>query len=101
MQDEAHPTNPKGHPTPGMPTPKRDNILDLRVVEDRAKALRSWLQKNGANCFSEQRQLEEGTLELIYWHYGYMVALQDVLRLLTGEPLRDSRSDTTNSSRVA
>ncbi len=102
MQDEAHPTNHDEHPTPGMPKPKRDAVLDLTVVEDRARALREWLQENGANCFSEQRHLNEGTPERVYWHYGYMIALQDVLRFLTGDKITErSPSDKSSSSRAA
>ncbi len=94
MQDEAHPTNQKEHPT--------DAFLDLGVVEERAKGLIEWLQKNGADCFHEQRHLDEGTSERVYWHYGYMVALQDMLRFLTGDKLTErSPSDNSSSSRVA
>lgn len=32
----------------------------------------------------EQMHLCEGTPERVYWHFGYAVALKDVLRLLQG-----------------
>jgi hypothetical protein len=45
-------------------------------------ALRRWLAENAPAMVEEQRHLEEGSAERAYWHYGYMMALQDVLRLL-------------------
>jgi hypothetical protein len=54
------------------------------------------------SCFAEQGHLNEGTAERAYWHYGYMVALNDALSILTGEgPLtevRDSQLPGTRSS---
>lgn len=32
-------------------------------------------------CLHEQKHLDAGTSESTYWHYGYMIALRDVLRL--------------------
>lgn len=80
---------------------QRDSILDLTVVDQRTKALRDWLEENGPQCFDEQKHLHEGTPERLYWHYGYMVALKDVLRYLTGEKLTDNPPDTCKSHRVA
>ena len=39
----------------------------------------------GGGAVQEQRHLDAGTPEREYWHYGYMVALRDVIRLLTGQ----------------
>jgi hypothetical protein len=68
---------------------KPDCFRDLSDIEKRVADLREWLQKNAPASLSEQKHLEEGTQERIYWHYGYMVALRDVLRFLT-------ESDTPN-----
>ena len=86
-----------------MAADKADAVLDLTVVEERARGLADWLKKNGAGCSREQRHLEDGTIERVYWHYGYMVALRDVLRFLTGEPLATqcSHADKNNVSRAA
>jgi len=101
MQDQAHPTNHDQHPT-AVPNSRTDAALDLSVVEERAKNLKQWLQENGADCFHEQRHLDEGTPERIYWHYGYMVAIQDVLRFLMGDKLTsDSPLDKPSSTRAA
>jgi hypothetical protein len=49
----------------------------------RADGIKKWLREiDGCTCQEEQLHTTEGTSERIYWHYGYMVALCDVLRLL-------------------
>jgi hypothetical protein len=58
---------------------------DLARFADRAVKQFQWLKENGGVCFDEQLHLNEGSQERIYWHYGYMVALCDVLCFLTGE----------------
>lgn len=55
---------------------------DIRAVERRAEELANWLKNTVPDCLHEQRHLEEGSQERAYWHYGYMVALRDVLKLL-------------------
>ena len=52
------------------------------LLKNRADELRSWLDVNAPQCREEQRHLDEGTAERAYWHYGYLSALQDVLRLI-------------------
>ena len=69
----------------GMPTRRIDQTLDLGRLQERAKNIASWLREDGGACFEEQRHLDEGSQERIYWHYGYMVALSDALSYLTGE----------------
>jgi hypothetical protein len=80
---------------------KPDCIQDLSDIERRIKDTADWLKKNGGNFSAEQRHLDEGSQERVYWHYGYLVALKDMMRFLTGEtvPSRKSyKQDTTNSS---
>jgi len=60
-----------------------DCFKDISAVEKRAGDLQEWLQKNAPASLAEQKHLDEGTQERAYWHYGYMVALRDVLRFLT------------------
>ena len=49
----------------------------------RAEGIKQWLEEtDGCACQEKQLHTTEGTSERIYWHYGYMVALRDVLRLL-------------------
>ena len=41
-----------------------------------------WLRENAPYCFADQSHLDANTVERAYWHYGYLVALKDVRRLL-------------------
>ena len=43
---------------------------DISAVEKRFKELGEWLKEKSPECFSEQKQLDEGTQERVYWHYG-------------------------------
>jgi hypothetical protein len=58
------------------------------ALKSRIQALKEWLDREHPECASEQKHLNEGTVERAYWHYGYMVALRDALKLLD-----DSRDD--------
>ncbi len=59
-------------------------------IERRARNIQKWLDENGRGCQEEQKHIRAGTVEKIYWHYGYMVALMDVLRFLgRGSTSRD------------
>lgn len=65
----------------------QDTIADLAAIERRAKDTADWLKENGRECFDEQKHLDQGSQERIYWHYGYLVALRDVYSHLTGQSL--------------
>lgn len=58
-----------------------DNLSD--IIEKRQKKLKSWILEVDPLCESEQKHLDSGTKEQVYWNYGYMVALKDVLALLS------------------
>ena len=55
---------------------------NLKSVGERADELAAWICETSSDSVSEQSHLNEGSREQAYWHYGYMVALRDVLRLL-------------------
>jgi hypothetical protein len=63
---------------------------EFRAVETRAKRLEKWLMQHAPECVTEQKHLDEGSQERRYWNYGYVVALRDVLRLMT-EPDHPTR----------
>lgn len=48
----------------------------------RRDGIRSWSREKHPECQKEQKHLDTGTPERAYWHYGYYVALTDVLRLM-------------------
>ena len=69
-----------------------ESIVDLNTLQRRADGIREWLEKNGRGCFEEQEHIHAGTKGKIYWHYGYMAALVDVLNFLDGGNLLDDTS---------
>lgn len=52
------------------------------VVERRMTELKDWLRQEGEAAVREQRHLDSGAPERLYWHYGYYMALRDILGLL-------------------
>ena len=52
-------------------------LIDARIADTTA-----WLRENAPYCFADQNHLDDGTPERAYWHYGYLVALKDVRKLL-------------------
>jgi hypothetical protein len=71
---------------------------EFRRIEDRQKELAGWLAQNAPHCAAEQRHLEEGSQERAYWHYGYLVALRDVMRLMVGEDRLSQKYGTPDIS---
>ena len=55
----------------------------IEALRSRADGQGEWLLQQKPEIFEEQMHCQEGTIERIYWHYGYRVALMDVLRQLT------------------
>jgi hypothetical protein len=61
---------------------KKFNKIIETKLRARIDGLQVWLDKNGKDCQKQQGHLIEMSIERIYWHYGYMVALMDALRLM-------------------
>jgi hypothetical protein len=61
----------------GVPQLSADGLIQRRI-----EGLETWLKENCPECVEEQRHLDEGTVERQYWHYGYLVALRDMKKLL-------------------
>jgi hypothetical protein len=68
---------------------------EIAKIERRVHDLSEWLRENAPSCVTEQKHLDEGSQERVYWHYGYMVALRDALRLIAGQewPSESSNQD--------
>ena len=66
-----------------------DRVIDIDLVVERlrlrADGIEDWLQELKSRCKIEQKHLDEGTPERVYWHYGYMVAFKDLMDLLERE----------------
>lgn len=56
--------------------------IPLDKINDRERDMATWLRDNAPNVFDDQRHLDADTTERAYWHYGYLVALRDVRKLL-------------------
>ena len=54
-------------------------------LQERYTDLEEWLAAHAPDCGHAQVHLDAGTPERAYWHYGYAIALKDVLALLTGD----------------
>jgi hypothetical protein len=52
------------------------------ILEERRTGILKQLDQCENACLKEQRHLDSGTAEQAYWHYGYAMALRDVLELL-------------------
>ena len=63
-----------------MPT----EFHDVTSVGQKIEQMSEWLESTAPLCATEQKNLEEGSQERVYWLYGYLAALKDVLRFLTG-----------------
>lgn len=44
--------------------------------------LRKWLSRHRDECQLKRRYLDEDTSERIYWHFGYLCAVRDILKQL-------------------
>jgi hypothetical protein len=51
----------------------------LKKLRAREKSLTRWLRKNAPRVVKEQRHLDDETVEQAYWHYGYLIAIRDIL----------------------
>ena len=65
----------------------------LDKLQARANELHSWVACSNAQ--ESQKHLDEDTPERTYWHYGYMVALVDVIRLLNSSRSDDGRAEAS------
>lgn len=93
--------NPLGFVKIGVRIRTMQTIIEFSVASDaktRAEELKCWLLANAPECFRNQEHLNEGSAERVYWHYGYLSALQDVLRLLAeaNTSQRGSNEDTSD-----
>ena len=53
----------------------------IKLLRERAAHVAEWLQKESPQCFAEQRHLDANSPERVYWHFGYLSALNDILEL--------------------
>jgi hypothetical protein len=55
----------------------------LEKLEKRAKGIEEWTRENEGTQKRENRSTLPDSPERLYWNYGYLSALRDVIGLLT------------------
>jgi hypothetical protein len=71
----------------------------IERIEVRIDALRQYLLRECPQCFTEQKHVREhARQERTYWHYGYLVALRDVLRLIDSKHHSGDNGDSCPSA---
>lgn len=71
--------------------------LDITIrIARRVVDTEAWLLKHAPDIADEQKHLDDGSPERAYWHYGYLAALKDAIRLLDreGELVEGSSGDS-------
>ena len=64
-----------------MPDAPNESKWPLHKRRDK---LRKMLRRDHPEVGDEMKHLDDGTPEQAYWHYGYMMALHDILALASG-----------------
>jgi hypothetical protein len=64
-----------------MASDRNKDIAD--TIIGRELEIGEWLKTNAPTAGDEQKHLDEGSEARAYWHYGYMVALRDIRKLLS------------------
>jgi hypothetical protein len=63
--------------------PPRTDSIDAQIsLERRASVIEEWLQTNHPSIRDEQAHLDTGSPQRAYWHYGYLMAIRDILGLI-------------------
>jgi hypothetical protein len=57
----------------------------IEAIFSKAEALSRWLAEHAPDCHVSQRHLDPGTPEQVYWHYGYVCAIRDILSLVESQ----------------
>lgn len=58
-------------------------FFNFSAVTKRRDDLLEWIKSQHPEVTKEQKHLNANTSERTYWHYGYLMALDDILRLLS------------------
>jgi len=66
-----------------QPLSARDSGED--AIRRRIIQLESWLREQGIDVQAEQAHLNKDSRERLYWHYGYLMGLRDVINALRRE----------------
>lgn len=68
-----------------------------KLIRSKRDGLKRELADVAPYTFADHKHLDANTPERAYWHYGYINALEDVLRLLVDAPSQKSSSEGKSS----
>jgi hypothetical protein len=68
-----------------MPISEEQLSMLRTTLKNRIDGIDQWLVKDAPAIKKQQRHCIEDTVERFYWHYGYMMALKDVLEKLNAK----------------
>jgi|APIni6443716594_1056825.scaffolds.fasta_scaffold6269207_1 hypothetical protein len=63
---------------------RMDTSMVWLVLEERLATLELLMGEQASSVIREQRHLDANSPERVYWHYGYLMALRNVLATITG-----------------
>lgn len=72
------------------------NSSVMRLLAKRQSEVSEWLENESPYTMFDQRHLESGTSEQAYWHFGYVSAINDVMRLLSETSASEGGSRTSH-----
>jgi inhibitor of KinA sporulation pathway (predicted exonuclease) len=55
----------------------------MQALSRRVEDLTRWLAEHAPNCETAQKHLDQGSAEQVYWQYGYVCALRDVVSMIS------------------
>lgn len=53
----------------------------MMKIAERAETIREWIADECPMILADQKHLDANSEQRAYWHYGYLAALQDVLKI--------------------
>jgi len=54
----------------------------VQAMSDKLNIMTRWLAENAPYCETSQKHLDPGTVEQVYWNYGYVCGGRDFLALI-------------------
>lgn len=76
----------------GVSSSRMDMSRMWLVLEERLATLELLTGEHAASVLCEQRHLDADSPERAYWHYGYLMALRDMLAIISGRSRESSVS---------
>jgi hypothetical protein len=65
------------------PQPCGPEMSAEALVRARIEELGKWLSAQGVNVADDRAHIDQGSRDRLYWHFGYLIGLQEALKVLT------------------